>query len=242
MFHYKNISKGLVFCGLLMHSFVFGQKAGSLLGGYTIRNYTAKSYRMHPRNHYIKQDQRGIVYFGNIYGIMNFDGNYWQATHLPNGTSGFSLGIGHDQKMYVGSHNELGVIRHDSIGNNKYQSLLSLIPQKEQNMGAIWQVLATKDATLFFSSSHLFTYKNNSITSMKAVEQGDQFQFAEKIDGVVYVNSINKGLSILENNTFLPLPGGDFFKQHPIKALLQLDPNQFVVVESMVYSYCITAL
>jgi ligand-binding sensor domain-containing protein len=231
MLHQKTIKKGVLFLSLLMHSFVFGQGSGALIGGYTIRNYTAKSYRMHPRNCYITQDQRGIVYFGNIYGIMNFDGNYWQATHLPNGTSGFSLGLGHDKKMYVGSHHELGFISYDSIGENKYQSLLEAIPKQAKNMGAVWQVLSTKNATLFFSSSQLLSYSNNSFHSIKGLGQEDQFQFADKIDEVVYVHTLNKGLHTFENNTLSTLPGGDFFKQHTIKALVKINANQLMVFE-----------
>lgn len=227
---YKNMIAGLTVVFLLLHAAVFGQ-GSSTLGGYTIRNYSAKSYRMHPRNTFITQDERGIMHFGNIYGIMNFDGNYWEATHLPNGTSGFSLGTGHDKKMYVGSHNELGFISYDSLGQNHYQSLLPLIPKREQNMGGVWEIISTKDATLFFSSSMVLVYQNKGFHFIKPLDPKDHFQFAKKIDKTIYVNEWNKGLLSLENNTLNPVPGGNFFKNHTIKALLQLASNQLMVVE-----------
>ncbi len=226
---YQNIVAGLTIV-LLLHSIVFGQ-GSSTLGGYTIRNYSAKSYRMHPRNTFITQDERGVVHFGNIYGILNFDGNYWETTHLPNGTSGFSLGIGHDKKMYVGSHHELGFIAYDSLGRNQYQSLLPLIPRQQQNMGSLWEIMATKDATLFFSSSQIFVYHNNTFSFIHPLEPKDHFQFAKKIDEIVYVNEWDRGLLTLQNNILTPLPGGSFFKNHTIKALLKLEQNQLMVVE-----------
>jgi len=229
-FPFKHIRTGLTLFALLINFFVFAQEP-SALGVYTIRNYSAKAYRMHPRNTYITQDQRGVVHFGNIYGTMDFDGNYWENTHLPNGTSGFSLSLGHDKKMYVGSHNELGFLSYNAIGQNKYKSLLPLIPQADRNMGSIWEIIPLSDVTLFFSTDKIFVYKNGAFTTIQPIDKNAHFQFAKKIDQTLYINESNRGLLTLENNILKTIAGGAHFKNHVIKALIKLDQHRLLVLE-----------
>ena len=39
-----------------------------------IRNYEAREYQAHSQNWSILQDQRGVMYFGNSIGVLEYDG------------------------------------------------------------------------------------------------------------------------------------------------------------------------
>src|SRR4030042_743059 len=44
----------------------------------TIRNFSPREYKNRPQNWAIIQDQRGVLFFGNNSGILEFDGIFWR--------------------------------------------------------------------------------------------------------------------------------------------------------------------
>src|SRR5271156_5204194 len=67
-----------------------------------IINYTSKKYRANPHNYAAIQDDKGIMYFANLWGILEFDGATWRTIQLPNGASCTSLTKDETGTIYVG--------------------------------------------------------------------------------------------------------------------------------------------
>ena len=82
-----------------------------------IQNFTPKEYGAHSQNWAIIQDQRGIIYVGNTEGLLEYDGISWRLIK-PSGKANivFSLAVDKNNRIYVGSFNELGYLAPDSIG------------------------------------------------------------------------------------------------------------------------------
>src|ERR1700722_3023034 len=55
-------------------------------GDYVYQRYTARQYGASPQNWAIAQDRRGVMYFANHYGLLEFDGNSWRKIELPGGS------------------------------------------------------------------------------------------------------------------------------------------------------------
>ena len=72
----------------------------------TIINYSYKDYDHRPQNHAIIQDKRGVMYFGNNEGILEFNGTYWRKKPI-HGQSGaknlISLKSGENRKYFTGA-------------------------------------------------------------------------------------------------------------------------------------------
>ena len=49
-------------------------------GVYVFQRYSAKQYGASPQNWGVAEDQRGIMYFANTNGLLEFDGNSWRLT------------------------------------------------------------------------------------------------------------------------------------------------------------------
>ena len=58
-----------------------------------IKNYTRQDYHSSPFNWEIVQDGRGVLFVANNYNLLQFDGNTWRATPMPNRTVARSLAI-----------------------------------------------------------------------------------------------------------------------------------------------------
>src|SRR6266446_5427276 len=49
-----------------------------------ITNYFAKDYQASPQNWSIIEDDKGIMYFGNSYGLLEYDGVKWRLISSGN--------------------------------------------------------------------------------------------------------------------------------------------------------------
>ena len=110
---------------LIFFSFTFTTFSQPIFekGYSTIINYTYKDYDHRPQNHAIIQDKRGVMYFGNRDGILEFDGIYWRKIPV-NEKLVRSLAINENGQIYVGARNEFGYLLPDSVGELKYHSLI----------------------------------------------------------------------------------------------------------------------
>ena len=49
-----------------------------------IENYSRKDYNASTQNWAIGQDKRGVLFFGNNDGLLEFDGVNWKSIQMPN--------------------------------------------------------------------------------------------------------------------------------------------------------------
>lgn len=55
------------------------------------------------QNWAIAQDERGVMYFGNNSGLLEFDGSAWRLYELPTKGIVRAIYISEDGRIYVGS-------------------------------------------------------------------------------------------------------------------------------------------
>lgn len=48
-----------------------------------VRSYSVSDYNAGIQNWAIAQDERGVMYFGNNSGLLEFDGSAWRLYELP---------------------------------------------------------------------------------------------------------------------------------------------------------------
>ena len=73
-----------------------------------VNNYSPKEYGADTQNWAILQDDRGMMYFGNNLGLLEFDGADWKLYPMPNNATCRSLANGEDGKIYAGGVGDLG--------------------------------------------------------------------------------------------------------------------------------------
>lgn len=101
-------------------SFLFAQNEP---GAPFIRNYLPKEYKSSSQNWAIIQDNRGVIYFGNSSGILEFDGKKWRLIEVSNKSVVRSLAKDNKGIIYVRASSEFGYLASDASGLLKYISL-----------------------------------------------------------------------------------------------------------------------
>ncbi|MEE4198397.1 MAG: two-component regulator propeller domain-containing protein [Bacteroidales bacterium] len=174
-----------------------------------IVNYSRKDYHGSTQNWATVQDKRGILFFANNDGLLEFDGVNWRLLRMPNNSVVRSVAIDDQGTVFVGAFNEFGYLHAGKNGVLEYISLIDLIPEELRNFGDIWKIYPVDQGIIFQSFSEIFLYHNNKI---KVIAQRRDFHFGFFVNNVFYITERNRGLVKLEDEKLIPVKGGELFK------------------------------
>ena len=144
----------LIYSILAFLSFIRAEESGR----HFMTFYTSEQTGGHFQNWAFIQDNRGIMYVGNGYGIQEFDGSTWRLIPISNGSFAFSFAKDSTGRIYVGSAAELGYLAPDSLGTMRYVSLLDQIPEEDRGFTYIWKVIALKEGIFFQARERMFRF------------------------------------------------------------------------------------
>lgn len=117
-------------------------------------NYNSKNYESHPRCYDAIQDHNGFMYFGNLWGIIQFDGIKWKKIPLSNGSSCTSLAIDKNGMIFIGGRNDIGYLKENTKGEKQFVSLRHKV-NGIKSFGEVWQTYTTKNGVVFASQEAL---------------------------------------------------------------------------------------
>jgi len=138
------------------------------LGKPYLTNWLPKDYGAHAQNWAIAQDDRGVMYFGNNSGVLEFDGVSWRLLEFGNNSFARSLAIADDGKLYVGGKGEFGYFApvHESVKDGKakktfkrpFVSLLKYLQPEDREFTDVWNIAISSQGVFFRAEQRLFRY------------------------------------------------------------------------------------
>lgn len=184
-----------------------------------ITNYNPKTYKAASENWDVLQDSKGMMFFANHFGIMQFDGVRWSIVTQPENKSMVrSLAIDKKDKMYVGAQGDFGYAIQLPNGQYQYTSLVKLLPESARNFGDVVHTVIRNNEVIFFSYEEIFIYKNNKIKVVKSNVKFDDFF---EVNKEIYVLDNAKGLLQLKNNALTAITNSDQFAGMKIRKIFQ---------------------
>ncbi|MEM6345128.1 MAG: triple tyrosine motif-containing protein [Bacteroidota bacterium] len=196
------------------------------LGIPTIQNYSKQDYQAETQNWAIEEDQRGLMYFGNNLGLLEFDGSEWRIYPLPNRSIVRSLATDGNGRIYVGGQDELGYFEPNALGALTFHSLISLLPENNRNFTDIWDVLIRGDAVYFCSYRYIFRLYEGK---MDLITTETQFDGLFDAPSGPYVMEAGKGLQKLDKLTLSLVEGGDSYRDWIVKGLIPLGNDELLI-------------
>lgn len=194
-----------------------------------ITNYSPKTYKAASENWDVLQDSKGMMYFANHFGLMQFDGVRWSIIMQPvNKSIVQSLAIDKKDKIYIGAQGDFGYLVQQSNGQYHYTSLIKLIPKSFRNFGDIIHTIVRNNEVIFFSKKVIFIFKNNKIA---AIQSNLNFDEIFEINKDIYVVDNTKGLLKLKGNVLTPTPGGTNFAGLSIQKIFETNGSLILLTE-----------
>lgn len=142
-------------CVLLLLAF----PAGAAERGFPlITVYPPETHKAGPQTFDITQDSRGVLHFGNLHGLVTYDGAWWELHKLPNEQVPLSLANDASGRIALGLLNDLGFMARDARGSYEYHSLLETLPAEQRQVGDVRSICATPAGFLFVAEKSLIVW------------------------------------------------------------------------------------
>ncbi len=200
----------LIFLQLVCFSNSFSKTASNknLESGQPFMHYfSTKTYKGMPQVWTIAQDKRGIMYFGNESGILEYDGNSWRKIQVPNSASVRSLTVSDDGTVYVCASGDFGYLAPDSLGQLTYKSLKPFLDKNHRNFGEMWDVITLSEDVFFKTKDKVFKWDGRRMT---VIDSAFAYRLY-KIGNTIYTRSQDDGLLEVTGDSLTLMPDGAFF-------------------------------
>ena len=189
-----------------------------------IHNFSRSEYKGGTQNWAVAQASNGRMYFGNNYGLVEFDGARWTVY------KDLELVIrslcADDTRMYVGAFNNFGYYEDDTHGQFKFHSLVPLLKNRITDFDEIWRIHKTNFGIVFQSFKAIFIYSHGKID---IVCPPSKFHFSYYVNGILWVYDEHEGLMQYRDGNVQAIPDGSRFAGMPVWAILPLNDDQIIV-------------
>ena len=182
-----------------------------------ITHFPLTAYNAAMQNWAAVQDERGVMFFGNNEGILEYDGISWRLHRVTNKSIVRSLALDGKGRIYVGANSELGFLEPDSVGALHYVSLKDKIPEGFRDFTDVWRTYVSSEGVIFQTFTRIFLLKEGRISVLSG--EGPFF-FSYLINGRFYVKRSGKGLFALEDGVLKTIPESDLFADENFFAAL----------------------
>lgn len=182
-----------------------------------IRNISPQEYGAHNQNWWITQDHRGVMYFANTEGLLEYDGVSWRRIMPDQADVIRSLAADQKGVIYVGGFGQVGYLGPDSLQQLQFISLMDKLDSVYHNFQDVWQTLVSPDGIYFVSQQYIFRWNGQS---MKVWTSTTGFHVGFVIDDQFYVREKDAGLFRLEQDQLVLVKGGERFKDERVMCML----------------------
>lgn len=215
---------------------IFTLTVGSVFGqGYypPIVNYSTHDYgkEFNPENYAVVQDKRGVMYFGNGNGVLEFDGRKWDYIEVVPGSFTYSLAVDSSGVIYAGAYGDFGYLTPDEAGKLVFISLKSELHEDDTWFGEIWNIHATSEKVYFQAYESFFEYDiaNGEVVTVYP-DEVSSFHTSFLIDEVLYLRSREIGIVKYVDGDLERLRGTEFVRDLGVFGLHRLEDDSLMIV------------
>ncbi|MGH1365039.1 MAG: sensor histidine kinase [Calditrichia bacterium] len=189
------------------------------------QSYSSTDYHGDTQSWDIVQAADGLIYVGNLPGILEYDSRNWRMIPNANGSLVRSLAVDANGRVFAGCSGDFGYLEADSLDKLRFHSLLEFLPENEKGFNYVWSTLSTPEGIYFATMDMLYRFTPNSdgsatpwkVTSWPA-ERRIMYAFYE--NNTVFVVEGGIGLKRLNNDKLEMIKGSEFLARDRLQTLL----------------------
>ena len=156
----------------------------------------------------VGMDARGLMYFGNQAGLVEYDGTSWRVIQLPLEAPVFSMDRGIDGRLYLGGFGYFGCLDTDAQGKLAVRVLSDSLAPDMRDFSRVDETHVLGDTVWYRSSEGLY-YWDGSRAGVIRSDGAIRRSFA--VNGRIHAVIQGKGLCVVSGAAFHLLPGGEQF-------------------------------
>lgn len=185
-----------------------------------LQRYSAEDIPATPSHLAITSDDAGVIYVGNVEGVLRFGGGEWDRYELPGGSPARALHKAWDGRIHVGGYDHFGVLSTRADGQLDYEDLRPRfgLAGAEANVGDVWSVLETSRGLFFRASRRMFFLGRDGATRQWPL--GPEVRGFSAVGEALYARVVGVGICRFEDGQLTPLPGAELFAKRPLLAVV----------------------
>lgn len=189
-------------------------------------NLYREKYRADNKNWSIGQDERGVIYFGNDIGLLEFDGIEWKLTQKPNTPVIRSLAVLSHQTIFTGMYEEFGRWDRGISGQLHYTSLSAGIDKKLLKNDDFWRIWIADNLVYFqsFGSIYVYDYK-----TVKQITRPQGFLLLSKVRNEFLVQEMQGAIYRLSGYNLEKIEGSEIFSNTDVRVILPYGKDQYLI-------------
>jgi len=199
------------------------------IGTPIINSYLPTDYGAHEQTYSICQDTTGLMYFANVTGIIEYDGNKWSVDSRVSDDAFKGVAIDQYGKIYGASRSDFGYFKPDAVGALEFVSLVPKTPKTFADKGSLTSVDYLNGHVIMRSATALLNYDVDHDT-MKVIPGVGRLGIADIVDGEYLVIDYQTGLNRLVNGALEPVKGGEVFKSLGVRKMVRFAENELLIV------------
>ncbi|MHC1706913.1 MAG: ATP-binding protein [Bacteroidales bacterium] len=223
----RHILSGFLLILWLITGICHAQTAGQEKGYPFLKYYSSKEYKAHTQNFCATQDQRGVLYFGNFAGILEYDGVNWRLIQTARQTKVSALCTDQQGRVFVGAMGEIGYLEPDVSGALKFISLSDSLPAGEKKFLDVTSCFPSTQGVYFITSGTIFLWNGKNFTSWKITHT---IISSFLVNNTLYFQAKGAGLQRIQKGKVESVAGGEIFTAAvEIQAMFSFHENSILI-------------
>ena len=182
-----------------------------------------------PKTFDISQDSKGILYFANAYGLLEFTGNTWEILLQPKNRSSISSLLSYGDRIYIGSNNEIGYTAKNEFSQTYYVSLNNLLPENSISFSQVWGIFEIQNNIYFCTNEQIIRYHITE-NKLQSINTSKSIKFATKISNRLLIIDDSNNVSALVEDEIKEIYSSDYFHNYKIERILPYDSTESFLV------------
>ena len=192
-----------------------------------VKNYMTTDYHAGTQNWGIAEQENGWIYIANNYGLLEYDGCYWNLYGLPNSTPVRSVTVGNDHRVYVGGRDQYGYFESNSLGKLDYTSLSDSIPSAYQHFDEVWHIISDQGNLYVHTRQLLICHLDSQI---HIIDPGSTIKAIAMVNHCLYV-ATGRDIYMLVGKRLHTLNGADLLRGSSVSKMIEMNGNLLIATD-----------
>jgi len=175
------------------------------------------------------QDSRGLMIFGSVNCMLEYDGQRWTSIPVPNG--GWIQATASDRSgtIWLGGTGEVGALVLNG-GTYQYKSYTHLIPESGRRFGIVFGVAVHGDDVYFLTDKTLLRWTGQHFSVIPLPYELGSFWALSSFSGRLFVHAKHQPFSEVVGDHLVPVLDDPVLRETTVIGAIELAKNKILLV------------
>jgi signal transduction histidine kinase/CheY-like chemotaxis protein len=175
------------------------------------------------------QDPRGLMIFGSVNCVLEYDGQRWTSIPIPNSAWIGKLACDKSGTIYVGGTGELGALVLDG-GTYRYKSYTSLLPASESHIGMVDDIAVHGNDVYFLYQKSLLRWNGQQFSLIHLPYELGSRWYLSSFSGRLFVHAKHQPYSEVVGDHLKPVLDDPLLRETAVTGAIELAIDKILLV------------